>query len=108
MRRVLETKASELRAQLDQLAAPSGDTGDISFGKRVGDGTALAVERLSQVAAHERLLALLTDVQRAQQKVDDGTYGSCDGCGEQIAPARLEALPWAVRCVQCAGRVTRR
>ncbi|MGH9296069.1 MAG: TraR/DksA family transcriptional regulator, partial [Acidimicrobiales bacterium] len=31
----------------------------------------------------------------------EGTYGSCDACGADIDPDRLEALPWAVLCVAC-------
>jgi len=103
VRAALQGKAADVRAQMDQLSAPTAEAGGISFGKRVGDGTSLAVERLSQVAAHDRLQRLLDDVRRAEQKLDDGTYGMCDACGEPIAPARLEALPWAVECVECAG-----
>ena len=50
-------------------AAPTDDQGGISFGKRVGDGTSLAVERLSQVAAHDRLQDMLADVVRAEQRL---------------------------------------
>ena len=84
--------------------APTGDQSGISFGKRVGEGTSIAVERLSQVAAHERLQAMLDDVRRAQDKLAEGSYGSCDRCGTAIAPERLEALPWAVRCLACSAR----
>jgi DnaK suppressor protein len=108
VRAALQAKAADVRAQMDQLSAPTAEAGGISFGKRVGDGTSLAVERLSQVAAHDRLQRLLDDVRRAEQKLDDGTYGMCDGCGQAIAPARLEALPWAVECVECAGERARR
>jgi DnaK suppressor protein len=101
---VLATKRAELEAEIAVLTAPSGDLGGIGFGKRVGEGTALAVERLSQVAAHDRLRALHADVVRAQAKADDGTYGTCDGCGEPIAADRLEALPWATRCITCQSR----
>jgi RNA polymerase-binding transcription factor len=99
----LDEKRAQLEAELDGLSAPT-DQGGISFGKRVGDGTSVAVERLSQVAAHDRLHAMLADVKRAQQKNAEGDYGTCDRCGSPIAPERLEALPWAVQCVQCAGR----
>lgn len=104
MHAVLAAKRAELEAEIAVLTAPSGDLGGIGFGKRVGEGTALAVERLSQVAAHDRLRALHADVLRAQEKADDGTYGVCDGCGEPIAADRLEALPWATRCITCQAR----
>ncbi len=100
----LDAKRAELEAQLAQMSAPQGDTGGISFGKRVGEGTSMAVDRISSVAAHERLGDMLHDVTRAQVKLSDGTYGSCDICGEPIPAERLEVLPWAVRCVRDAGR----
>ena len=102
IRAALETKRDELTAELAALTAPTDDQGGISFGKRVGDGTSMAVERLSQVAAHDRLQAQLADVQRALAKLAEGSYGRCDVCGEPISPGRLEALPWATRCIQHA------
>lgn len=100
----LAAKRAELEAELSGLSAPAGDTGGISFGKRVGDGTSLAVERLSQVAAHDRLQAMLGDVLRAQAKVAEDTYGQCDSCGTAVPPERLAALPWATQCVTCSAR----
>jgi DnaK suppressor protein len=100
----LAMKEAELEAELVDLAAPTGDQGGISFGKRVGDGTSIAVERLSQVAAHDRLRAMLSDVRRAQAKLEQGTYGRCDRCGAVIASGRLTARPWAIYCVSCASQ----
>ena len=98
----LAAKRAELEAELAGLSAPV-DQGGISFGKRVGDGTSMAVERLSQVAVHERLQETLADVVRAQEKLAEGSYGVCDVCGKPIPPARLEALPWATLCVADAA-----
>jgi DnaK suppressor protein len=99
----LAAKRVQLEAELATLAAPSADHGGISFGKRVGEGTSLAVERLSQVAAHEQLQDLLADVVRAEQKLADGSYGRCDVCGRPIGAGRLEALPWATMCIEDAA-----
>lgn len=97
----LATKRAELESELDILAAPPPDAGGISFGKRVGDGTSIAVERLTQVAAHDGLGHMLNEVRRAQAKLVDGTYGRCDRCDTPIAPERLAARPWATHCVTC-------
>jgi DnaK suppressor protein len=43
----------------------------------------------------------LRDVERAIAKMDAGTYGTCESCGKLIALERLEALPWAVLCIDC-------
>jgi len=99
---LLQAKRAEVLAELAQLEKPTVDTGDISFGKRVGDGTSIAVERITQVAAHDRLLAVLEEVDRAEAKVSEGSYGECDTCGKEIAAARLEARPWSTHCVDCA------
>jgi DnaK suppressor protein len=103
IRTVLQQKRDELEAELAQLAAPTGEAGSISFGKRVGEGTSIAVDRLALVASHDRLRAMLADVRRALAKLADGSYGRCDLCGETIPAERLEARPWAVRCVAHAG-----
>ncbi|OLT15555.1 hypothetical protein BJF80_09035 [Serinicoccus sp. CUA-874] len=96
----LEAKEAELVAQMDQLAAPVQDQGSISFGKRVGDGTAMAVDRLTAVTAHDNLQALLTQVRTALAALDDGSYGRCIVCGEPIPEGRLQARPWATTCVR--------
>lgn len=100
----LHAKRAELLAQLGILEEKPSDHGSISFGKRVGEGTSMAVDRLSQVAVHDRLQTTLADVERALAKLDEGTYGTCDVCGEPIGEERLEVLPWAVRCVADAAR----
>lgn len=99
---ILRDKRAEVKAELDALTRPAADVGGISFGKRVGDGTSVAVERITQVAAHDRLQAVLADVDRAEAKLIDGSYGRCDVCGEPIAAERLAVRPWSVRCVGCA------
>jgi DnaK suppressor protein len=97
--RLLAEREMELEAQLAELTKPPGELGTISFGKRVGEGTSMAVDRLAAVSAQEHLLAMLDEVRRARQAVADGTYGICEVCGEPIPEGRLEARPWATRCV---------
>jgi DnaK suppressor protein len=99
----LAAKRAELESELQALSHEEGDRGDISFGKRVGDGTSIAVERLAQVAAHDRLQEMLADVRRAEAKLAAGSYGTCDACSRPIAAERLEALPWATLCIDCAS-----
>lgn len=43
----------------------------------------------------------LLQVGRALQRLEDGEYGECQECGEQISEARLKALPWAANCIAC-------
>ena len=104
----LEEKRAKLEADLARISAPPDEQGGISFGKRVGEGTSLAVDRLMQVEAYDQLQAMLADVRRAQTKLEDDTYGTCDRCGNAIPPERLEILPWSVLCVGCAGDASSR
>jgi RNA polymerase-binding transcription factor DksA len=102
VRELLRDKRAEVEAELAALSAPAEDSGDISFGKRVGDGTSVAVERITQVAAHDGLQEVLADVNRSETKLDEGSYGKCDQCGKQIPAGRLEVRPWSTRCVDCS------
>ncbi|HEY8115800.1 MAG TPA: TraR/DksA C4-type zinc finger protein [Actinomycetota bacterium] len=101
---MLERTRDELRAELATLtAAPRDPMGAVSFGKRVGEGTSQAVERIAQVDAAKRLDAKLRDVERALEKLGEETYGVCDVCGSTIGEERLEAIPWAVLCIDHAA-----
>jgi DnaK suppressor protein len=73
------------------------------------------MDRVQEEAAEVTLAALeeqerreMTEVQAALARIDAGTYGLCDVCGEAISPARLEAFPVARRCVHCQERVEKR
>ncbi len=46
----------------------------------------------------------LQEVEDALDRIEDGAYGKCEGCGEQIAGPRLEALPFAKLCVGCQSK----
>lgn len=104
VRRTLTLKRDGLDAQLRVLTAvPRDPMAAVSFGKRIGDGTTEAVERLNQTGTANSIAAMLVDVERALRKVDDGTYGVCDRCGLLIPKERLEARPWSVLCVKCSS-----
>ncbi len=104
VRAVLTAKLAEIDGQMATMEEKPVDQGSISFGKRIGEGTSMAVDRLTQVAVHDKLQVIRGDVLRAFEKLDEDTYGTCDVCGEQIPEGRLEALPWAVLCVQDAAK----
>ena len=99
----LAQSSNEIEAKLSAIeTAAVSAAGGIGFGKRIGEGTNIAVERISDVARHDGLRSRLANVRRAEEKLTAGSAGRCDDCGEVISPERLEALPWAVRCVDCA------
>jgi DnaK suppressor protein len=101
--RSLEERRNELRDELATLTAvPRDPMAAVSFGKRIGDGTTEAVDRLNKVGAANSIAVTLADVERALEKLAEGTYGTCDACGAAIAEERLEAIPWATLCISCA------
>ena len=100
---ILAAKRVQLVEQLAEMSAPPQELGSISFGKRVGEGTSQAVDRLSAVPAHDKLQLMLAEVEQAEQKLANGSYGQCDVCGRDIGEARLEARPWATHCLEHAG-----
>jgi DnaK suppressor protein len=101
---VLQTQRQELVSELAALTAVTRDpAATIGFGKRVGEGTSEAIGRIERVGQADVLAAKLADVERALEKLDEGTYGVCDACGSPIGPERLEAIPWTALCVRCAS-----
>jgi DnaK suppressor protein len=93
-----------LESELTRLVEPPSEGASVSFGKRIGDGTTEAVERLSTTAAARSIADSMADIDRALVKIETGTYGVCDECGGKISADRLDALPAASRCVLCARR----
>jgi DnaK suppressor protein len=74
------------------------------FGKREEEATE-SMELEKRLALENRLNSLLTEVERALQKLDAGTYGICDMCNTTIDPARMEALPQAILCLNCRQKM---
>ncbi|WP_445152081.1 TraR/DksA family transcriptional regulator [Baekduia sp. Peel2402] len=101
---VLRERADALDLRLTGMAAPPERGSGISFGKRVGDGTTEAVRRLTEVGVGGALETKQLRVLRALEKLEAGTYGICDSCGQPIAPARLRFAPESVLCISCARR----
>jgi RNA polymerase-binding transcription factor len=102
---LLGNQRRHLAHELERLTArPADQAGTVSFGKRIGDGTTEAVERINTTAAARSLSATLAEVDRALAKLAEGSYAVCDGCGRSIPPDRLDAVPWATRCVTCSAK----
>ena len=66
-----------------------------------------ASERDLAIRNLDRESNLLRQVRSALQRTHDGTYGTCIECEELISPKRLEAVPWASRCIQCQENADR-
>ncbi|HTN22638.1 MAG TPA: TraR/DksA C4-type zinc finger protein [Solirubrobacteraceae bacterium] len=103
IRRLLEERRDETRARVATLARRPELGAAQGFGKRIGDGTVEAISRLTDIGVGSSLEAGLARTERALAKLDEGTYGLCDACGEPIAAPRLQAAPDVAMCLACAS-----
>jgi DnaK suppressor protein len=107
VRRELEQRRDDLRQRVAVLGRPPELGSSQGFGKRIGDGTVEAISRLTEIGVGSSLEDGLARTERALAKLDEGTYGRCDGCGGPIAAERLRAMPAGVLCLSCAGAQSR-
>jgi DnaK suppressor protein len=98
---VLLEMRDDLRRRLGGFTKTPERGSNLGFGKRIGDGTIEAVDRLNQIGVGSQLEARLERVDRALEKIADETYGVCDVCGRDIDPRRLRAAPQSTTCVSC-------
>lgn len=99
----LRHRRAELGVELDRLTEPPPEGSSVAFGKRIGDGTAEAVERLSTTATARSIFGSIGDIDVALAAIEAGTYGECEVCKSPIPVERLEARPATTRCVSCAS-----
>lgn len=93
---ILQLEDNGLRAAL------SNTTGELSaYDNHPGDLGSETFERGKDLGLKDNERILLRNVERALDKIHQGTYGRCDSCGAEIATERLEALPWATQCMKC-------
>ena len=106
-RSFLESEKKRIEDELAQLGldAKSNDVRreGSPFGKREEEATE-SLEFEKRLALEKQLYEQLAEVEHALQKIEDGTYGLCDSCGQPIAENRLEALPQASLCIECKAK----
>ena len=112
MKTRLEAKRDELRSNIAGLTeANPAPTDPIEAGQGPQDFEEVAVDFLETQQEQSILVneqALLTEVERALERISDGTYGKCVTCGQPIPEKRLEAIPWAARDIKCEEQLEQR
>jgi DnaK suppressor protein len=107
----LESEAEGLRADLARAASDMAERLTDSV-RDAGDDQAdvgtKAFERERELALAENARDLLEQTEGALGRIDAGTYGVCESCGQAIGKARLQAFPRAILCVACKQREERR
>jgi DnaK suppressor protein len=95
---IAEHERDREEARLSETSADrSPDPGSAEAGS-------MKFEYEKELSIEKNLEDLLHKVEHALGRVERGTYGICEGCGESIPVARLEVLPYATFCVSCAKR----
>lgn len=87
-------------AELQKGETKPGEQRDDPFGKRE-EAASEATEMENHEALKEKVEDLISDADKAIEKLGRGTYGKCDSCGQPIGAERLEALPTARLCLKC-------
>ena len=111
VRETLETDAAGLRRDIEQAESQIADRlegGIRDAGDDEADVGAKTFEREHEFAMTSNARHLLEQTERAVARIDAGTYGACESCGQPIGKARLMAFPRAVLCVTCKQREERR
>ena len=100
-RALLEEERADLQTKLAELGV--GGAG-LTYDPNFADSSQVTAERGEVETLAGKLREALDEVQRALDKLGDGSYGACEDCGQPIDPARLEAKPAARYCIDCAGK----
>lgn len=93
----LEQEKEDLERRLRELAADEDAAMD--FDENFADSAQVAAEQGENRALASSLAEQLDEVNTALHRLDAGTYGVCEVCGESIARERLEAMPATARCI---------
>jgi RNA polymerase-binding transcription factor DksA len=100
VRKVLDAQREQLSDQLHDLGV-EGETGIVD--DNFADTAQVSAEQGEAQALAAQLRDQLDDVEHALSRLDEGTYGTCEVCGEPIGDARLEVMPATRFCIQHAG-----
>jgi RNA polymerase-binding transcription factor DksA len=96
-------------AQIAGLARDWDSIVESSMGVAIDDehdpeGATIAFERAQVDGLLLRARGHLVDLERALERLEEGSYGVCEGCKRPIAPERLAARPAATTCIRCAAK----
>jgi DnaK suppressor protein len=106
-REALEAERRRVTAAIENLrnenpGSVEDETGDETQDQHLGDAATAMHDRELDYTLADNESQLLREIDAALRRIDEGTYGTCTNCGKPIAEERLEALPWASLCIDCA------
>lgn len=92
----IAVKTEQIAESGDELVPERGGVTN-----HVSDDANETVEQEMMLSLQMTTERQLARVRQAMARLDEGTYGTCANCGKQITPARLDARPWAIYCIDC-------
>lgn len=106
IREELVSEREGLVAQVEDLDAEAdvNNWREGGFDDDPADAGSASFERETAQSLSNHARKLLQEIDDALRRMDAGTYGVCENCGERIEPERLEALPYARLCLECKRR----
>jgi DnaK suppressor protein len=106
LRARLQAEREELQRQATEIeessfGTPQSElTGEVSFDEEYADAGTATFERERDLSLTNNIRDLTDKVDRALEKIAEGTYGLCERCGKPIEKARIKALPYATLCIR--------
>jgi RNA polymerase-binding protein DksA len=77
------------------------ETEEETYDNHLADSATATLNREIDYTLEENSEHVLSSIEQALQRIKNGTFGTCARCGRQIAEERLEAIPYATRCIDC-------
>ncbi|MEE6259861.1 TraR/DksA family transcriptional regulator [Plantactinospora sonchi] len=112
IRRALKARYDELTVEYDEAMAQSQVLRLVEIGDTAGDDQADSGTKTAERDTAQSLLRAILDrraqFEHALGRLEEGTYGWCEGCGNSIPVERLEIFPAATTCVSCKQNRERR
>ncbi len=99
LKRRLEDQQARLIEEIKLFQIDGRD--NLGYGNHQADDATDAFEQTKELSLLQNSERLLTQVQAALARCEEGTYGLCERCGKEIDPARLQALPYVALCMNC-------
>jgi DnaK suppressor protein len=114
LRELLRSERADLAAQLatieeNSFAASQSDlSGEVAFDDETADAGTATFERERDLSIEQNARDLMAKIDRALERMADGSYGVCERCGKPIEKARIRALPYVDLCIKDAQAQSRR
>jgi RNA polymerase-binding protein DksA len=105
-RDLLLEERGRVSAALDHLhennsGSLEDETEEETYDNHLADSATATLNREIDYTLEENAGHVLKAINEALQRIEDGTFGTCGRCGNPIAEERLEAIPYANRCIDC-------